>query len=202
MQIRNGLEEFSVCLHSNLSNDNIISAKRPGLKTGMDCRGLVWKRVWKTTFFGLKSGQDLENQAAHPHQEFPGVPPLLLGCILTPYFTLSLYFYWQMFPQILSPICKWEMIFVYRKIPWKLLWANLSIFNPTSKHQVHRIDPGLQTLPNTVQIMLLLHDYRCTFRASGGSRGGARPPYFQTKLSWGPENRQKFFGDCPPPPVL
>ena len=27
------------------------------------------------TFFGLKYGQDLENWAAHPHQEFPGVPP-------------------------------------------------------------------------------------------------------------------------------
>ena len=27
------------------------------------------------TFFGLKYGQDLENRAAHPHQEFPGVPP-------------------------------------------------------------------------------------------------------------------------------
>ena len=27
------------------------------------------------TFFGLKSGQDLENRAAHPHQEFSGVPP-------------------------------------------------------------------------------------------------------------------------------
>ena len=26
-------------------------------------------------FFGLKWGQDLENRAAHPHQEFPGVPP-------------------------------------------------------------------------------------------------------------------------------
>ena len=26
------------------------------------------------TFFGLKWGQDLENSAAHPHQEFPGVP--------------------------------------------------------------------------------------------------------------------------------
>ena len=25
--------------------------------------------------FGLKSGQDLKNQAAHPHQEFSGVPP-------------------------------------------------------------------------------------------------------------------------------
>ena len=26
------------------------------------------------TFFGPKEGQDLENRAAHPHQEFPGVP--------------------------------------------------------------------------------------------------------------------------------
>ena len=25
--------------------------------------------------FGLKSGQDIRNQAAHPHQEFPGVLP-------------------------------------------------------------------------------------------------------------------------------
>ena len=29
----------------------------------------------KITFFGLKSGQDLKNRAAHRHQEFPGVPP-------------------------------------------------------------------------------------------------------------------------------
>ena len=28
--------------------------------------------MWNITFFGLKSGQDLENRAAHPHQEFPG----------------------------------------------------------------------------------------------------------------------------------
>ena len=27
------------------------------------------------TVFGLKKGQDLGNRAAHPHQEFPGVPP-------------------------------------------------------------------------------------------------------------------------------
>ena len=42
---------------------------------GMDFRGLVRNRVWKITFFGLKSGQDLKNRAAHPRQEFPGVPP-------------------------------------------------------------------------------------------------------------------------------
>ena len=67
MRIQNG--------RSNLSNDNIISASWPGLKMGMDFRGLVWKRVWKIKFLGLKSGQDLENWVVHPHQEFPGVPP-------------------------------------------------------------------------------------------------------------------------------
>ena len=37
------LKNFFVCaLNSNLGNDNIISAQRPGLKTGMDFRGLVW----------------------------------------------------------------------------------------------------------------------------------------------------------------
>ena len=46
---------------------------------GMDFRGLIWKRVLKVTFFGLKKGQDLENLAAHAHQEFPGVSP---GCDL------------------------------------------------------------------------------------------------------------------------
>ena len=74
MRIRHGFEEF-FCLRSNLSNDGIISALRPDLKTSMDFRGLVWKRAWKITFFGLKSGQDLENRGAHPHQDFPGVPP-------------------------------------------------------------------------------------------------------------------------------
>ena len=33
-------DEF-VCLRSNLSNDDISSAQRPGLKTRMDFRGLV-----------------------------------------------------------------------------------------------------------------------------------------------------------------
>ena len=45
------------------------------MKTGRDFKGLVWKRVWKITFFGLKSGQDLKNRAAHPHQELLGVSP-------------------------------------------------------------------------------------------------------------------------------
>ena len=29
----------------------------------------------KITFFGLKSGKDLKNRAAHPHEEFSGVTP-------------------------------------------------------------------------------------------------------------------------------
>ena len=33
------------------------------------------------TCFGLKSGQDLKNRVAHPHQEFPGVPPPQGICI-------------------------------------------------------------------------------------------------------------------------
>ena len=43
----------------------------------MDFRGLVSKRVWKITVFGLKPGQDLKSWAAHPHQEFLNVsyPP-------------------------------------------------------------------------------------------------------------------------------
>ena len=40
MRILNGFEEF-FCLHSNLSNNDIISVYRPGLKTGVDFRGLV-----------------------------------------------------------------------------------------------------------------------------------------------------------------
>ena len=47
----------------------------PGLKTGMDFRGLVLKRVSKITFFGLKLGHDLRKREAHPHQEFPEVTP-------------------------------------------------------------------------------------------------------------------------------
>ena len=40
----------------------------------MDFRGLVWKRVRKSKFFGLKSGQNLENWQHTPtknSQEYP-----------------------------------------------------------------------------------------------------------------------------------
>ena len=42
----------------------------------MDLRSQVLKRVWKMTIFGaeIRSGLYFENRAAHPHEEFPGVP--------------------------------------------------------------------------------------------------------------------------------
>ena len=43
MRIRNGLKKF-FCLRSNLSNDNIISAERPGLKTGME-NYIFWSEI-------------------------------------------------------------------------------------------------------------------------------------------------------------
>ena len=48
MRIRNGFEEL-FCLCSNLSNDNIISALRPGLKTGIYFAHFGLESVW---FFG------------------------------------------------------------------------------------------------------------------------------------------------------
>ena len=41
----------------------------------MDFRGQVWKRVWKTEYFGLKLGQDLGNRAAHPPPRIPRSTP-------------------------------------------------------------------------------------------------------------------------------
>ena len=73
MRIRNAFPKL-FCLRSNLGNDNITSRLMTGLKTGMNFRGLVWKPVSKITFFGVKYFQDLGNRAAHPHEEFPGVP--------------------------------------------------------------------------------------------------------------------------------
>ena len=48
------LKNIFVCaLDLHVSNDDIISFLRPGLKTGMDFRGLVRKWMWKMTSFGL-----------------------------------------------------------------------------------------------------------------------------------------------------
>ena len=63
MRIRNGFEEF-FCLRSNLINNKIISAHRPGLKTGVE-NYIFWSEI----------GSGFGDRAAHPHLEFPGVPP-------------------------------------------------------------------------------------------------------------------------------
>ena len=92
------------CLRSNLGNGNIISAHGPGPKTGMDFRGVVWKRVWKIAVFGLKWGQDLENRVAHPHYEFPGIPPPPLSL---PLFECSFYPFERVCCQHLCTRIQW-----------------------------------------------------------------------------------------------
>ena len=42
---------------------------------GVDLEVYSENGLWIITFFGLKSGQDLKNRAAHPNQEFQGGPP-------------------------------------------------------------------------------------------------------------------------------
>ena len=61
---------FLVCKTQDLEQgcDVVINGM---CSMGMNFSGEVRKRVWKMSLFG----QDLENQAAHPHQDFPGVPP-------------------------------------------------------------------------------------------------------------------------------
>ena len=63
MRIRNGFEEF-FCLRFNLSNDKIISAHRPGLKTGVE-NYIFWSEIGSG--FGEPGGK--------LPLEFPGVPP-------------------------------------------------------------------------------------------------------------------------------
>ena len=59
------------CLRSNLGNDNIISANRPGLKTGMDFRGLVWKLVWKIKFCWSEIRSETGKQGGIPLPRIP-----------------------------------------------------------------------------------------------------------------------------------
>ena len=51
-------------LYSKAKSENRYGLQRSGLKTGVE-----------NDIFAVKQGQDLENQAANPHQEFQGVPP-------------------------------------------------------------------------------------------------------------------------------
>ena len=59
-----------VMLHFLITSrsENGYGFQRPGQKTDKE-----------NDSFGLKEGQDLENRAAHPHQEFLGVPPIPFG---------------------------------------------------------------------------------------------------------------------------
>ena len=52
------------CLRSNLSNDEIISAERPGLKTGVE-----------NDIFGAGIGSGFGEPGGAPHQEFPRSNP-------------------------------------------------------------------------------------------------------------------------------
>ena len=64
------------CLRSNLSNNGRISALRPGLKTGMDFRALVWKRVWKMTLFFVSNRVRIWRNGRHtPSKIFQEYPP-------------------------------------------------------------------------------------------------------------------------------
>ena len=84
MQIRNGFEEF-FCLRSNLSNDNKVSGQRPGLKTGMDFGDLVWKRVWKITFFLSDIEAGFGEPGGTPPQRIPRSTPPRVKTVLCSY---------------------------------------------------------------------------------------------------------------------
>ena len=63
----------SLCWRSNLSNwwHNFTEAKSDN---GMDFGGQALN-AWGNETVWSEIGQDLEDRAAHPHQEFPGVFP-------------------------------------------------------------------------------------------------------------------------------
>ena len=76
------------CLLSNLGNDNILSAWKPGLKTRTDFRGLVWKRVWKITLYWSESGSGFQElggtSGTQNTHEYPP-PPFPPGHITYPF---------------------------------------------------------------------------------------------------------------------
>ena len=63
------------CLRSNLSNDNIISAYARSDNGNGFLEARSKTRCGKWQLFWSEKGQDLENRAAHPYREFPGIPP-------------------------------------------------------------------------------------------------------------------------------
>ena len=63
MQIQTAFEEF-FCLHSNPSNNNIISAQMPGLKMGV-----------KNDIFWSKIGSGFGEPGGTPPPRIPRIPP-------------------------------------------------------------------------------------------------------------------------------
>ena len=68
--------------------------------------------MWKIKFFGLILGQDLKNRAAHPHQEFPGVPPL--GTNQIPLSQMSLSFTCLILAYLRKTLQEWNKIYYVR----------------------------------------------------------------------------------------
>ena len=76
-ELREFTNVFVILITKGLSNDDIISTYVV-LKTGIDFRGQLWKRVWKMTFFGVKKGQD----DTPPPGISRSIPPGKTACFL------------------------------------------------------------------------------------------------------------------------
>ena len=74
MRIRNRFDEF-VCLRSNLSNDNIISAKRPGLKMDMDFKRSGLKTSVENYIFWSEIGSGFGEPGGTPPPRIPSLFP-------------------------------------------------------------------------------------------------------------------------------
>ena len=73
-------------------------------------------------YFGLKLGQDLRNRAAHPHQEFRGVPALLPSpglCRKRPVHLKSPSVYQTFYIHVLQTLLCNELVtmHVHQKVP-------------------------------------------------------------------------------------
>ena len=77
MRIGHGLESFFY-LRSSLSNHNIISPYRPGLKKAINFTGLLWKRVWKITFFDSEIGSRFQEPGRTSPTTIPRSTPRVL----------------------------------------------------------------------------------------------------------------------------
>ena len=105
--------------------------RAPGLKTGVE----------NDRFFGLKHGQDLENQAAHPHQEFPAVVPRA-----------------PMLPDrqwSATQLTSKSDYFIWRKVKWKGKIFAVSVEINSDKDQKGRVKTGKRFRKREIKIRLL-----------------------------------------------